>query len=129
MTKIKQVQTPNRHVIEYHIHIVEGTKIGDIILPKWFKITKSQLTDLVQVGSFFMDKIDLTITIDMVESYQEVHVWKQIQRQTNPQGLVDCSAQESLSYSTGIQIMEEAGEIPCSLELDMAMANESENIQ
>ena len=129
MTKITQIQTPQQHAIEYHIHIVEGTKIGDITLPKWFKITKSQLTDLVQVGSFFMDKIDLTITIDMVESYQEVHVWKQIQRQTNPQGLVDCSAQESLSYSTGIQIMEEAGEIPCSLELDMAMANESENIQ
>ena len=30
---------------------------------------------------------------------------------------------------TDIQIIEEDGEIPCSLELDMAMANESENIQ
>ena len=108
MTKIKQIQTPQHHAIEYHIHIVEGTKIGDITLPKWFKITKSQLTDLVQVGSFFMDKIDLTITIDMVATYQEVHVWKSVQKQNNPQGLNDITAQEALSYSTGIQIMEEA---------------------
>ena len=107
MTKITKFQTPQQHAIEYHIHIVEGTKIGDITLPKWFKITKSQLTDLVQVGSCFMDKIDLTITIDMVETYQEVHVWKSVQRQNSPQDL-DITPQEALSYSTGIQIMEEA---------------------
>ena len=65
--------TQSHSVTEYHIYT---------ITEDFFKLTKKELTDLVQVGEV-----------------------------------------------TDIQIMEEDGEIPCSLQLDMEMANESENIQ
>ena len=65
----------------------------------------------------------------MIDCYQQVHIWKSVEKENHPQGLKEITAQEALSYSTGIQIMEEEGEIECSKELDMQMANTSENIQ
>ena len=130
----KVSQKINDVIIEHHIHIVEELRLQDgITLPKWFKISKAQLTDLVQVGSVLMDKIDMTITVDMIESYQEVQVWKCVNRENHPQGLSDITAQEALSYSTGIQIMddtmgsfdENGDAIECSAELDNSWANES----
>jgi len=44
----------------------------------------------------------------MIDCYQQVHIWKSVEKENHPQGLKEITAQEALSYSTGIQIMEEA---------------------
>jgi len=116
--------TQQHSVTEYHIHTTNED---------FFKLTKEELTDLVQVGetTIFKSHLDEQGTLlkaSDVEMYQEVVIHTEVRRQNNPQNL-EYSPQEALSYMTDIQIMEEEGEIPGSLELDMAMANESENIQ
>jgi|AACY02.17.fsa_nt_gi hypothetical protein len=118
--------TQSHSVTEYHIHT-------DHKYDNFFKLTKKELTDLVQVGEVLIFKSHLDeqgtlIKTSDVEMYQEVVVHTEVRRQNNPQNL-HITPQEALSYMTEIQVMEEEGEIPCSLELDMAMANESENIQ
>jgi len=109
---------------EYHIYT---------ITEDFFKLTKKELTDLVQVGEVLLFKSHLDeegtlLKCSDIDMYQEIVVYTEVQRQNNPQNL-DITPQEALSLMTDIQVMEEDGEIPCSLELDMAMANESENIQ
>jgi hypothetical protein len=151
MRNYKKLGKLNQKETQHRIYIVEELRLQDgITLPAWFNISKTQLTDLVQVGSVIMDKIDMTITIDMIECYQEVHVWKSVEKENHPQDLEGITAQEALSYTTGIQIMEETMgsfdengdaleftmamtqddanaqlEIECSAELDNAWANES----
>jgi hypothetical protein len=109
---------------EYHIYT---------ITEDFFKLTKKELTDLVQVGEVLLFKSHLDeegtlLKCSDIDMYQEVVVHTEVRRQNNPQNL-HITPQEALSLMTDIQVMEEDGEIPCSLELDMAMANESENIQ
>ena len=116
--------TQSHSVTEYHIYT---------ITEDFFKLTKQELTDLVQVGEVLMFKSHLDeqgtlLKCSDIDMYQEVVVYTEVRRQNNPQNL-EYTAQEALSYMTDIQIMEEDGEIPCSLQLDMEMANESENIQ
>lgn len=118
--------TQSHSVTEYHIHT-------DHKYDNFFKLTKKELTDLVQVGEVLIFKSHLDeegtlLKCSDVDMYQEIVVYTEVQRQNNPQNL-DITPQEALSLMTDIQVMEEDGEIPCSLELDMAMANESENIQ
>jgi hypothetical protein len=109
---------------EYHIYT---------ITEDFFKLTKKELTDLVQVGEVLLFKSHLDeegtlLKCSDIDMYQEIVVYTEVQRQNNPQNL-HITPQEALSLMTDIQVIEEDGEIPCSLELDMAMANESENIQ
>ena len=116
--------TQSHSVTEYHIYT---------ITEDFFKLTKQELTDLVQVGEVLMFKSHLDeqgtlLKCSDIDMYQEIVVHTEVRRQNSPQNL-EYTAQEALSYMTDIQIIEEDGEIPCSLELDMAMANESENIQ
>ena len=116
--------TQSHSVTEYHIYT---------ITEDFFKLTKKELTDLVQVGEVLIFKSHLDeqgtlIKASDIDMYQEIVVYTEVQRQNNPQNL-HITPQEALSLMTDIQIIEEDGEIPCSLELDMAMANESENIQ
>jgi len=120
-----QARSAQSHsVTEYHIHT---------ITEDFFKLTKKELTDLVQAGEVMMFKSHLDeqgtlLKASDVDVYQEVVIYTEVQRQNNPQNL-EYTPQEALSHMTNIQIMEEDGEIPCSRDLDMAMANESENIQ
>tara|TARA_R110000823_G_scaffold38441_9_gene103605 strand:+ start:4872 stop:5252 length:381 start_codon:yes stop_codon:yes gene_type:complete len=116
--------TQSHSVTEYHIYT---------ITEDFFKLTKQELTDLVQVGEVLMFKSHLDeqgtlLKCSDIDMYQEIVVHTEVRRQNSPQNL-EYTAQEALSYMTDIQIMEEDGEIPCSLQLDMEMANESENIQ
>jgi len=143
--------THSHSVTEYHLYT---------ITEDFFKLTKKELTDLVQVGEVLIFKSHLDeegtlIKASDIDMYQEVLIYTEVQRQNNPQNL-DITPQEALSLMTDIQIIEEDGdaleiwerdmealptiaeldpghtmyvEVPCSAELDMAMANESENIQ
>ena len=116
--------TQSHSVTEYHIYTTNED---------FFKLTKKELTDLVQVGEVLMFKSHLDeqgtlLKCSDVDMYQEIVVYTEVQRQNSPQDL-DITPQEALSLMADIQIIEEDGEIPCSLEFDMAMANESENIQ
>ena len=116
--------TQSHSKTEYHVYT---------ITEDFFKLTKKELTDLVQVGEVLLFKSHLDeegtlIKASDIDMYQEILVHTSVQRQNNPQNL-HITPQEALSLMTDIQVIEEDGEIPCSLELDMAMANESENIQ
>tara|TARA_R110000824_G_scaffold324326_1_gene511252 strand:+ start:204 stop:638 length:435 start_codon:yes stop_codon:yes gene_type:complete len=134
--------THSHSVTEYHIYTINED---------FFKLTKKELTDLVQVGEVLIFKSHLDeegtlIKASDIDMYQEVLIYTEVQRQNNPQNL-DITPQEALSLMTDIQIIEEDGDaleftsawtqedvndnlvIECSKELDMAMANESENIQ
>ena len=134
--------THSHSVTEYHLYTINED---------FFKLTKKELTDLVQVGEVLIFKSHLDeegtlIKASDIDMYQEVLIYTEVQRQNNPQNL-DITPQEALSLMTDIQIIEEDGDaleftsawtqedvndnlvIECSKELDMAMANESENIQ
>lgn len=134
--------TQSHSITEYHVYT---------ITEDFFKLTKKELTDLVQVGEVLIFKSHLDeegtlLKCTDIDMYQEVLIYTEVQRQNNPQNL-DITPQEALSLMTDIQIIEEDGDaleftsawtqedvndnlvIECSKELDMAMANESENIQ
>ena len=134
--------THSHSVTEYHLYTINED---------FFKLTKKELTDLVQVGEVLIFKSHLDeqgtlIKASDIDMYQEIVVYTSVQRQNNPQNL-HITPQEALSLMTDIQIIEEDGDaleftsawtqedvndnlvIECSKELDMAMANESENIQ
>ena len=113
MQMTKRLQKTNKGIIEHRIYLVEELRLQNgITLPEWFKITKSQLTDLVQVGKCKFSNLhphgSMYVTVDMIDCYQQVHIWKSVEKENHPQGLKEITAQEALSYSTGIQIMEEA---------------------
>jgi len=99
------LQSKSQHshsVTEYHITTTNND---------FFKITKKELTDLVQVGEVtvfksHLDEQGTLLKASDVEMYQEVVIYTEVQRQNNPQNL-EYSAQEALSYMTDIQIMEE----------------------
>jgi len=94
--------TQQHSVTEYHIHTINED---------FFKLTKKELTDLVQVGEVtvfksHLDEQGTLLNASDVEMYQEVVIYTAVQRQNSPQNL-DISPQEALSYMTDIQIMEE----------------------
>jgi len=94
--------TQSHSVTEYHIYT---------ITEDFFKLTKQELTDLVQVGEVLMFKSHLDekgtlIKASDVEMYQEIVIYTEVRRQNHPQNL-EYTAQEALSYMTDIQIMEE----------------------
>ena len=96
--------TQSHSVTEYHIHT-------DHKYDNFFKLTKKELTDLVQVGEVLIFKSHLDeqgtlIKASDVEMYQEVVIYTEVRRQNNPQNL-EYTPQEALSYMTDIQIMEE----------------------
>ena len=96
--------TRSRSVTEYHIHTNHK-------YDNFFKLTKKELTDLVQVGEVLIFKSHLDeqgtlIKASDVEMYQEIVIYTEVQRQNNPQNL-DITPQEALSYMTDIQVMEE----------------------
>ena len=106
MTKSKlnlQARSTQRYsVTEYHIYT---------ITEDFFKLTKKELTDLVQVGEVLIFKSHLDeqgtlIKASDVEMYQEIVIYTEVRRQNNPQNL-EYTPQEALSYMTDIQIMEE----------------------
>ncbi len=104
------LQTRSTHshsVTEYHIHTNQWTGYKG---NNFFKLTKKELTDLVQVGEVtifksHLDEQGTLLKVDDVEMYQEVVIHTEVRRQNNPQNL-EYTPQEALSYSTGIQIME-----------------------
>ena len=94
--------TQSHSVTEYHLYT---------ITEDFFKLTKKELTDLVQVGEVLLFKSHLDeqgtlIKASDVDVYQEVVIYTEVQRQNNPQNL-DYTPQEALSYMTNIQIIEE----------------------
>ena len=96
-------------VTEYHIHTTTQDK--NYITKDLWKLTKQELTDLVQVGEVLIFKSHLDeqgtlIKASDVEMYQEIVIYTEVQRQNNPQNL-DITPQEALSYMTDIQVMEE----------------------
>jgi hypothetical protein len=101
---LQSSSTHSRSVTEYHIHT-------DHKYDNFFKLTKKELTDLVQVGEvlIFKSHIDeqgTLIKASDVEMYQEIVIYTEVRRQNNPQNL-EYTPQEALSYMTDIQIMEE----------------------
>ena len=89
-------------VTEYHIHTTNED---------FFRLTKKELTDLVQVGEVtvfksHLDEQGTLVKASDVEMYQEIVIYTDVQRENHPQNL-EHTAQEALSYSTDIQIMEE----------------------
>ena len=89
-------------VTEFHIHTINED---------FFKLTKKELTDLVQVGEVLIFKSHLDeqgtlIKASDIDMYQEIVVYTSVQRQNNPQNL-HITPQEALSLMTDIQIMEE----------------------
>ena len=98
-----QAKSTQRHsVTEYHIYT---------ITEDFFKLTKKELTDLVQAGEVMMFKSHLDeqgtlLKASDVDVYQEVVIYTEVQRQNNPQNL-EYTPQEALSHMTNIQIMEE----------------------
>ena len=101
---LQSSSTHSRSVTEYHIHT-------DHKYDNFFKLTKKELTDLVQVGEVLIFKSHLDeqgtlIKASDVEMYQEIVIYTEVQRQNNPQNL-DITPQEALSYMTDIQVMEE----------------------
>jgi|TARA_B110000908_G_C10199293_1_gene424558 hypothetical protein len=96
--------TQQHSVTEYHIHTNHK-------YDNFFKLTKKELTDLVQVGEILIFKSHLDeqgtlLKTSDVEMYQEIVIHTEVRRQNNPQNL-EYTAQEALSYMTDIQIMEE----------------------
>ena len=101
---LQSSSTHSRSVTEYHIHT-------DHKYDNFFKLTKKELTDLVQVGEILIFKSHLDeqgtlLKTSDVEMYQEIVIHTEVRRQNNPQNL-EYTAQEALSYMTDIQIMEE----------------------
>ena len=101
---LQSSSTRSHSVTEYHIHT-------DHKYDNFFKLTKKELTDLVQVGEVLIFKSHLDeqgtlIKASDVEMYQEIVIYTEVQRQNNPQNL-DITPQEALSYMTDIQVMEE----------------------
>tara|TARA_R110000851_G_scaffold37986_4_gene97743 strand:+ start:5601 stop:5930 length:330 start_codon:yes stop_codon:yes gene_type:complete len=90
-------------VTEYHIHTINED---------FFKLTKKELTDLVQVGEVtvfksHLDEQGTLIKASEVENYKEIVIYTEVQRETNPlYNNREYTAQEVLSYMTDIQIME-----------------------
>ena len=96
-------------VTEYHIHTTTQDK--NYITKDLWKLTKQELTDLVQVGEVtvfrsHLDEQGTLIKASDVETYKEVVIYTEIRRQHTPQNL-EYTPQEALSYMTDIQIMEE----------------------
>ena len=94
--------THSHSVTEYHLYTINED---------FFKLTKKELTDLVQVGEVLIFKSHLDeqgtlIKASDVEMYQEIVIYTEVRRQNNPQNL-EYTPQEALSYMTDIQIMEE----------------------
>tara|TARA_B110000977_G_scaffold87721_1_gene116680 strand:+ start:34 stop:372 length:339 start_codon:yes stop_codon:yes gene_type:complete len=101
---LQSSSTRSSSVTEYHIHTNHK-------YDNFFKLTKKELTDLVQVGEVLIFKSHLDeqgtlIKASDVEMYQEIVIYTEVQRQNNPQNL-DITPQEALSYMTDIQVMEE----------------------
>ena len=99
----------SRSVTEYHIHTTTQDK--NYITKDLWKLTKQELTDLVQVGEVtvfrsHLDEQGTLIKASDVETYKEVVIYTEIRRQHTPQNL-EYTPQEALSYMTDIQIMEE----------------------
>ena len=96
-------------VTEYHVHTTSQDK--NYITKNLWKLTKQELTDLVQVGEVLifrshLDEQGTLLKCSDVENYKEVVIYTEVQRENNPQNL-EYTAQEALSYMTDIQIMEE----------------------
>jgi hypothetical protein len=111
MRNYKKLGKIQQKDIQHRIYLLEDSRLQEgITLPEWFIISKEELTDLVQIGSFPFHNKDtgLVITVDMVECYQEVHIWKSAEKENHPQNLNGITAQEALSHTTGIQVMEDA---------------------
>ena len=101
---LQSSSTRSSSVTEYHIYTNHK-------YDNFFKLTKKELTDLVQVGEVLIFKSHLDeqgtlIKASDVEMYQEIVIYTEVQRQNNPQNL-DITPQEALSYMTDIQVMEE----------------------
>ena len=94
--------THSHSVTEYHLYTINED---------FFKLTKKELTDLVQVGEVLIFKSHLDeqgtlVKASDIENYKEVVIYTEVQRENSPQNL-EYTAQEALSYMTDIQIMEE----------------------
>ena len=99
----------SRSVTEYHIHTTTQDK--NYITKDLWKLTKQELTDLVQVGEVLMFKSHLDeqgtlLKCSDVDMYQEIVIYTEVQRQNSPQDL-DITPQEALSLMADVQIMEE----------------------
>ena len=94
--------TQSHSVTEYHIYTTNED---------FFKLTKKELTDLVQVGEVLIFKSHLDeqgtlLKCSDVDMYQEIVIYTEVQRQNSPQDL-DITPQEALSLMADVQILEE----------------------